>query len=106
MTKSQGTGRRNRSMRAVPRCGMKLKLILRYGDNGPSDLEEIMFKLGGDCREHNHTLDLVDSIKVNDRVKSIAAHRVSKGRALSKCAALSEVFTEDSKERAATGHCQ
>ncbi|MCJ1267566.1 hypothetical protein MMC22_007451 [Lobaria immixta] len=81
-TKSEGQGIRNKKMRIVDPCLMKVKLCKHYAN---TELVTVVLSLHQDyknpCLEHNHTAEYLDTIKINSGVKVTAAAEVSKGYA-------------------------
>ena len=82
-TVSATHGQRNKSLRTVDPCGMKLKMIKTYSQSDDSVLLFIEISLHIDkkhpCYEHNHTQDFLDLIKINSFVMKIAGKVVSQG---------------------------
>ena len=80
--KSQGSRHRAKRIRTVEVCGMKLNMYKIWKDN---QLISVTLSCnetsrGRDvCYEHNHTLEYLDTIKVNLKVKNTVAIEVAKG---------------------------
>lgn len=78
-TKSEGQGIRNKKMRIVDPCLMKMKLCRHYAD---TELVTVVLSLHQDhknpCLEHNYTAEYLDTIKFNSGAKVTAAAEVSK----------------------------
>ena len=74
--KSQGKEIRKKLIRDHPACGMRLKVSL-------SEEEDIVILSRGtargepDCTKHNHSIELVDRIKINTHVRDAATSLVS-----------------------------
>lgn len=74
--KSEGIGERNKSLRSIPPCPMKMKVIQQLNSTG--DVESVSLSLLSGV-EHNHTLEYVDATKLNEGVKQPIKEEVSKG---------------------------
>ena len=73
---SRSHGHRNKRLRVAEPCSMRLKMLKQYEDDV---LQMVSIKRHGACLEHNHTLEYLDAIKINDGVKSAVGGEVSRG---------------------------
>ncbi len=73
---SETHGQRNKSLRRVDPCGMKLKMIKTYSQSDYSMFLSVEISLYIDkkhpCWEHNHERDYVDQYKINSFVMNAA----------------------------------
>lgn len=83
--KSEGHGRRAKRMRLTDPCPMKLALIKRF-DEAIDDLISVELnchvnkKFDSEIqRQHNHTLEFLDNIKINSVIKFSAEKEIAKG---------------------------
>lgn len=69
-------------MRVTEPCDMKLAMIKQFDE--AENLKTITLKCHEDkklCRFHNHTLEFMDTIKLNSAVKLAAGQEIAKGYA-------------------------
>ena len=82
-TVSESHGQRNKTLRRVAPCGMKLKMIKTYSQSDHSILLSVAVSLHLDkkylCQQHNHELDYVDQCKINSFVMNAAGMAVAQG---------------------------
>ena len=82
-TVSETHGQRNKSLRRVAPCGMKLKMVKTYSQSDHSILLSVEISLHLDkkhpCWEHNHGQDYVDQCKINSFVMNAAGLAVAQG---------------------------
>ena len=80
-TLSETHGQRNKALRTVAPCGMKIKMVKTYSQSDHSILLSISLSLHIDkkhaCWEHNHQQDYLDQVKINSFVMNIAGKAVS-----------------------------
>ncbi len=78
----RGRGLRNKKIRVIneacPPCGMKLKKTAHFFAWNSTTISHYVMVRIGDCVEHSHDLDLSDSIKRNNALKSIAAEEIQR----------------------------
>lgn len=80
---TQGGGIRNKDMRLVNPCGMKLKMTKYYISPYTDQISFYTIERQGDCQAHNHTLDFMDSDKSNQRIRAVAGAEVANGYTVS-----------------------
>ena len=82
-TVSETHGQRNKALRRVDPCGMKLKMVKTYSQSDRSILLSVDISLHLDkkypCSEHNHERDYVDQCKINSFVMNAAGKAVAQG---------------------------
>ena len=82
-TVSESHGQRNKSVRRVESCGMKLKMVKSYSQSDPSTLSSVEISLHLDkrrpCWQHNHERDYVDQCKINSFVMNAIGLAVAQG---------------------------
>ena len=82
-TVSETHGQKNKQLRHVPPCGMKLKMVKAFSQSDSSILMTVVLSLHLDkkspCQQHNHERDYVDQVKINSFVMTAAGEAVSKG---------------------------
>ena len=82
-TVSETHGQKNKQLRNVPPCGMKLKMVKKFSQSDSSILMTVELSLHLDkkspCYQHNHDRDYVDQVKINSFVMHAAGEAVSKG---------------------------
>lgn len=80
-TVSETHGHRNKSLRRVDPCGMKLKMIKTYSESDRAILLSVELSLHLDkkhsCWEHNHERDYLDQCKINSFVMNTAGKAVA-----------------------------
>ena len=81
--KSEGAGIRAKQMRVTLACGMKMIMAKQFDTT--NKLLKVTLSLHKDkksgCFIHNHSLDYIDSIRLNREVQSTAGQEVAKGYA-------------------------
>ena len=82
-TVSETHGQKNKQLRHVPPCGMKLKMVKKFSQSDSSILMTVELSLHLDkkspCYQHNHKRDYVDQVKINSFVMTAAGEAVAKG---------------------------
>ena len=80
--KTEGQGRRAKRMRITPPCPMKLAMIKHFDESDnllTVTLNCHVSKKNDAVNEHNHTLEYLDTIKINSAIKLSAGQEVAKG---------------------------
>ena len=82
-TVSETHGQRNKQLRRVPPCGMKLKMVKSYSQSDHGILLSVEISLHLDkkhpCWQHNHERDFVDQCNINSFVMDAAGRAVATG---------------------------
>ncbi len=82
-TVSETHGQRNKQIRRVPSCGMKLKMVKSFSQSDHGILMSVEISLHLDkknpCQQHNHEADYVDQCKINSFVMNAAGLVVASG---------------------------
>ena len=82
-TVSETHGQKNKQLRHVPPCGIKLKMVKKFSQSDSSILITVQLSLHLDkkspCYQHNHERDYVDQVKINSFVMTAAGEAVAKG---------------------------
>ena len=82
-TVSETHGQRNKQLRRVPPCGMKLKMVKYFSQSDNSILLSVKVSLHlekkSPCEQHNHESDYVDQCKINSFVMNVAGQAVATG---------------------------
>ena len=74
--KSKGAGERKKTIRRHPPCGKKIQVVTVWDAGVPCRYEISGY---GNVPEHNHTMDDLDAIKRNQRIKDVVAASVQDG---------------------------
>ena len=83
--KTQGSGHRAKRIRTVEACGMKLNMYKLFDEKNQLVSVQLVrneLKSRGKeeiCYTHNHTLEYLDIIKINSKVKNTVGTEVAKG---------------------------
>ena len=83
--KTQGSGNRAKRICTVKACGMKLNMYKLFNEKNQLVLVQLVRNELKSCRKkeiyytHNHTLEYLDIIKVNSKVKNTIGTEVAKG---------------------------
>ena len=85
--KTEGKGRRAKRMRLTDPCVMKLAIIKQFDE--ASNLVSVSLGLhlnkklddSMDQRQHNHSLEFLDDVKINSAIMLVAGQEVAKGYA-------------------------
>lgn len=80
---TQGKSIRNKDIRLVNPCGMKLKMTKYYISPYTDQISFYTMERQGDCQAHNHTLDFMDSVKRNQRIEAVTGAEVANGYTVS-----------------------
>ena len=79
---SEGHGHRAKKLRKVPLCLIKLKMIKQFSLKHPITLQSVNISLHTDknsCSTHNHTLDFIDTLKINSYIMNAVGEQVAQG---------------------------
>ena len=82
-TVSETHGQRNKQLRRVSPCGMKLKMVKTYSQSDHNILMSVEISLHLDkkhpCYQHNHEQDFMDQCKINSFVMNVVGRAVATG---------------------------
>ena len=81
---SEGKGKRQKQLRNMETCGMKLKVLKKYDPKALDKLVSVelsrhIVKNGKGCTTHSHSMEYIDEIKLNTKFRRTAGDEVAKG---------------------------